>query len=525
MADGREVGEKLVGAVHRAKLSGTSTFPLEVFPPWLREHVESVAHRLQVSADMPAAFGLAVLSTAVARTLRVRAWGGFEQPTALWVVVAAASGENKSAVVTAMRRPIRDYQRLRRKREQAELEEARRRHELLKKQAEALAKRAVAKSDPQMMTEAQAAMRAADEAVPHPEFRLTFDSATTEALVKELALAEFLAHLEGEGDLFTDIVGRYDSGGLLKQYLDAFDGEALDLDRVGRGNIRADRVLLCLGVMLQPDMLAGVMGEGSFKGRGLLERCLYAMPPSMVGRRDVRALVGNPRAEEAYSTKVAELCGLFHEGAGDRVLELNALAREVFVEYRQSIERNLGSELLSVTSWVSKAQGAFVLRLAGVLAVAWNPSATEVDDRVMALAAKVMEQFFIPQAVKTFGDLRGDAAGHRQCQVEPWIASRRDSTFTPRDLQRARGDLFLDANAARDLLERLVEDGRLERVAVERAGVTGRKPGGAYRQNRQYRQNGVGSRNPQPSERKSALPVVGVPSDSSVLSEGEGHAD
>ncbi len=525
MADGRAIGAKLSRAVRVATVSSTSSFPLDVFPPWLRTHIESVSHRLQVSADMPAAFGLAVLSTAVARRVRVRAWQGFEQPTALWVVVAAASGENKSAVVNAMRRPVRDYQSLRRKREQADLEEARRRHKLLEKEAEALTKRAVGKGAPQLMADAQAAMRAAEEALPPPEFRLTFDSATTEALVKELALNEFLAHLEGEGDVFTDIVGRYDSGGLLKQYLDAFDGEALDLDRIGRGNVRADRVLLCMGVMLQPDMLAGVMGEGSFKGRGLLERCLYAMPPSMVGRRDVRALEGDRAAEEAYSTHVAELCARFHECEDDRVLTLTAEARAVFVGYRTRIERDLGSKLLSVTSWVSKAQGAFVLRVAGLLAVAWDPAATEVDERVMTLAAKVMEEFFIPQAVKTFGDLRGDAAGHRQRQVEPWIASRKDSTFTPRDLQRARGDLFRDANAARELLERLVEDGRLERATVERSGTTGRKPGVAYRQNRQFRQNATAPRNSQVSERNTE-PVEGADlSDSSVLSEGASHAE
>jgi hypothetical protein len=207
------------------------------------------------------------------------------------------------------------------------------------------------------------------------------------------------------------------------------------------------------------------------------------------------------------------------------VLVLTSPARAVFVEYRQRIERGLGGELLSVTSWVSKAQGAFVLRLAGLLAVAWNPTATEVDDRVMGLAAKVMEEFFIPQALKTFGDLRGDAAGHQQRQIEPWIASRKDTTFTPRDLQRARGDLFPDADAARTLLERLVEDGRLEQVSVERAGRTGRKPGVAYRQNRQYRQNGVTPRNPQVSERNNDPPGGTDLSDSSVLSEGVGHAE
>ena len=116
-----------------------TTFPLDAFPPWLIAHIESVSHRLQVSADMPATFALPVLSAAVGASLRVRAWRGFEQPAVVWTVVAAASGENKSAVVNAMKAPVVAYQSVRRTRETPDHEEALRCHDLLQKQAKALA--------------------------------------------------------------------------------------------------------------------------------------------------------------------------------------------------------------------------------------------------------------------------------------------------------------------------------------------------------------------------------------------------
>ena len=493
-----------------------TTFPLDAFPPWLIAHIESVSHRLQVSADMPATFALPVLSAAVGASLRVRAWRGFEQPAVVWTVVAAASGENKSAVVNAMKAPVVAYQSVRRTRETPDHEEALRCHDLLQKQAKALAAKASEGKAGVTMEDASTAMREADEAVPRPLFRLTFDSSTTEALVNELAAHGFLAHLESEGDVFTDIVGRYDSGGLLKQYLDAFDGEGIDLDRVGRGNVSAERVLLVLGVTLQPDMLASVMSEGRFKGRGLLERCLYAMPMSLVGRRDMRALEGDASAEQFYFECITALCESHHDGQ-ERVLELSEGARAVFVEYRQRVEARLAGELTSIVSWVNKAQGGIALRLAGLLTVAWDATACEVSGEMMTRAVDVMESFFIPQALRTFGDLRGDAAGHVEKQVEPWLRAQK-GVFTARDLQRARGDLFPAADAARTLLDRLVDEDRLEHVDRAREGTTGRKPERGYRQIGHNRQKGKSTRNPQDSERKRESAAPDVLSDSSVLS-------
>ncbi|MEN9800540.1 MAG: hypothetical protein RL653_4237 [Pseudomonadota bacterium] len=464
---------------------------------------------------MPATFALAVLSAAVGHSLRVRAWAGFEQPAVVWVTVAAASGENKSAVVNAMKSPISSFQANRRKEEQPVLEEALRRHALLVRQAEALAKRAASNKGDVSMDEAQRAMREADEAKPGPLFRLTFDSSTTEALVAELASHGFLAHLEGEGDVFTDIVGRYDSGGLLKQYLDAFDGAGIDLDRVGRGNISAERVLLVLGVMLQPDMLASVMREGCFKGRGLLERCLYAMPPTLVGRRDMRALEGRPAVELAYFERVIDLCRTHRDGS-HRVLELSADGRELFVAYRARIEQRLSGDLASIVSWVNKAQGGIALRLAALLTAAWDPSAREISGKMMGYAVHVMEAFFIPQALRTFGDLRGDAAGHVANQVGPWLRAQ-DGVFTPRDLQRARGDLFPTADSARALLDQFVEEGVLEHVHRDRTRASGPKPQKGYRQVRQVVHR---SRNPEAAEQKEDLELSADLSDPSDLSGG-----
>jgi hypothetical protein len=323
-------------------------------------------------------------------------------------------------------------------------------------------------------------------------------------------------------------VGRYDSGGLLKQYLDGYDGEGIDLDRVGRGNISADRVLLVLGVMIQPEMLASVMGEGSFKGRGLLERCLYAMPPTLVGTRDMRALVGEPDAEETYAHHLSTLCDAFHAHESElpggvrqpRVLELSADARDVFVSYRQRIETRLTTDLTSIVSWVNKAQGGTVLRLAALLAVAWDSAAVEVDAATMTRAVEVMEGFFIPQALRTFGDLRGDAAGHIEKQIEPWLKSRRSEVFSVRDLHKARGDLFKTAIGAREMLERLVDQGRLVHADRPRTASSGPKPKQGYRQVRQARHVPSEPRNPQDSERKRETEPVDDLSDSSDLSEG-----
>jgi hypothetical protein len=87
-------------------------FPAHVLPDWLRDWTIAESEFAQVPSDFPALLGLAVVSLACSRHVDVQVRKGWSEPTNLWVVCAAESGERKSQVYKDARAPITAYQKM-----------------------------------------------------------------------------------------------------------------------------------------------------------------------------------------------------------------------------------------------------------------------------------------------------------------------------------------------------------------------------------------------------------------------------
>lgn len=500
------------------------TFPTDLLPNWLGHATASVAGRLQVAEDLPGVAGLLCVSAAIGAKVSVQAWEGFRQPCVLWGAVTLESGENKTAAMEAMKAPLRDYERQRRTDDTERFKNDRRTHDLLKRQAEAVAKKAATGGDPAALEEASRAMKDAEEAEPRPLYRLSIDGFTTEAFVKALeATAGYVIHLESEGDGFIDIAGRYDSEGLLKPFLDAYDGASFQLDRSSKGHIVIDSARFVFGVCVQPEALARILSKQEFRGRGLLERCLFSMPYSLVGSRDMRRQAPAGDAEVLYAQKLGDLARTFLDATVEpRVLPLRQDAIGVYEAARARIEPRLlpDGDLAPIRAWISKLQGGTMLRLAGVLQLAHNPTAKEVSSGVMEKAAALVEDYFIPHGLFTLGQLRGGGLDRTINQVLPWVLEQ-PGAIGARDLQRHRGDLFKTAEEAEEALEAIAETGQLEAFTPPWKG-TGRKPKTKYQRpdRRQIRQNSAKARSPQTPSRKGESVSSGDLSELSVLSGG-----
>jgi hypothetical protein len=81
-------------------------FPLDIFPPWLREFCEAVTEAMQTPPDLAGMLALSVLSTACARRVGVRAWAGWEEPVNIYTVTSLPPGSRKSPVFRAMMAPL-----------------------------------------------------------------------------------------------------------------------------------------------------------------------------------------------------------------------------------------------------------------------------------------------------------------------------------------------------------------------------------------------------------------------------------
>jgi len=85
-------------------------------------------------------------------------------------------------------------------------------------------------------------------------------------------------------------------------FLKGHAGDLLRVDRVGRAAEHIADPALTLGLAVQPEVLRDIARMPGFRGRGLLARILYAVPPNTVGRRRVGA-PAVPQQSRAHITR------------------------------------------------------------------------------------------------------------------------------------------------------------------------------------------------------------------------------
>jgi putative DNA primase/helicase len=86
--------------------TGLPSFPVDALPDWVRDHVQAIAEFTQTPVDLPACVALAVLATAVGGRVKVQVRGPWIEPTNLFTVTALPPGSRKSAVFSAMTKPL-----------------------------------------------------------------------------------------------------------------------------------------------------------------------------------------------------------------------------------------------------------------------------------------------------------------------------------------------------------------------------------------------------------------------------------
>jgi replicative DNA helicase len=367
--DGWEEPERF-GATH------LPAFPVEVLPPWLRDWVSASAEFAQVPVDLPASVALSVASLGSARIFDVEVRSGWSEPTNIWTAVVLRSGERKSPNYVAATKPVIDYGASEAERREPLIRDRARERRVLAEQIED-AETCAAKGKPY---QAQDALQAAHELdallSSKPEIRapkLLTDDVTAEALARVLAENyECIGLFSSEGGPFEVMGGRYSDGPNIELHLKAHSGDPHMVDRIKREPITLHAPRLTVAVTVQPDVISGLATKPGFRGRGLLARILYSLPPSKLGSRKVDAPGVPTHVTAAYHHAVTGLLRAFDpERPSRRILTLDPGADRARATYAQRLEPRLGpdGDLCSIADWAGKLVGA-VCRLAGILHVA-----------------------------------------------------------------------------------------------------------------------------------------------------------
>ena len=144
----------------------------------------------------------------------------------------------------------------------------------------------------QLCEQAEQLAKTLDASVVPISPRLLADDATAEVLARLLASHDGrMGVLSAEGGSFDLMAGRYRSNkqsGNLDVYLKAHAGDTIRIDRVSRASDFIERPAVTFGLLVQPEVVAGLASHSGFRGLGLLARFLYSLPPSLIGKRKVR---------------------------------------------------------------------------------------------------------------------------------------------------------------------------------------------------------------------------------------------
>ena len=371
----------------------TPDFPVEALPGPLGAFVECLAESTQTPEEMGGTLSLGVLATAFQRRYEVEVTRDWREPLCLYSSAVAPPGERKSAVISALNKPIYEYEAEVRAVEAAEIAQNQTERALLEKALEA-AKNSAAKGRAnfeEMRAEAlELSARLAEFKDKHP-FRLLADDTTPEKLVDIMDAQGGCITVSAEGGVFDSMAGRYEKGANFDIYLKGHSGDPITVDRIGRKANHIKALRLTMMLTIQPDVLNGVMNNSTFRGRGLCGRFLYAVCKSKVGHRAISPPPVPDRVRDEYRAFVRRI--LSDQGSG--IIRLSPEADEVRKSYQAYIEKKLGSEWEFMRDWGGKLTGA-VVRIAALMHAAeclGPPTDSPISAETMASATSLGEFF------------------------------------------------------------------------------------------------------------------------------------
>lgn len=416
---------------------------------WARDMAAAVAAHTQTPPAMAVLSILSVLAAVLQRRFEVAPYGDdYREPLSIWTVTALGSGNRKTAVHRALTGVLVDWEKVQRDRMRKEIAIVYAQREVIGKRIETLKLQAGKEQDAKVRQRLQDEIAELKESMPGELYapRLFSGDITAERLQQLLVEQdERAAIVTDEGGVFQIMAGQY-SGGMssIDVFLQGHSGSSMRVDRAGR-MAHLDRPALTLALALQPGILQDVGRTKRFRDSGLMARCLYAVPRSTLGTRDVRDRHPIPaKVREDYDYMVFKLLdGMQRPIGAPRVLPFDADAMEAWLDLCQRIEGEIGEggRYAHMSDWASKLPGA-AARIAGLLALADHGTSVVAVPMDAVQRAVRLTEMLIPHAEAAFA-LMGAADGETDAQmVLAYILRHRMLTVRRQHLQKAMEGRF-----------------------------------------------------------------------------------
>jgi len=419
--------------------------PNDLFPSWMENMVNAVALATETPKELAATLGLAALATTCQRTFEVEPEPGYVEPVNVWGIAAMESGNRKTAVLNAMTAPLQDYER-----EQAE--------QLIPERTRIESERKTLESRIQHLRTQAAKANSVDSVDVIKEIAELEASLPNVPTIPQLwaqditpeKLGDFMAEHGGvmalisdEGGIFETIAGRYNKGiPNLDLLLQSHSGSHVRIHRASREPIDMPRPVLSMGLSAQPDVLRGLVQKPGFRGRGLLARFLYTLPPSRLGYRPLKSSPIPMSVKESYSQALHSLLAMkAPQSDGNQPerfrLQLSPRAHREWKEFSLVVEKDLrdGKRFEHIRDWAGKLPGA-AARVAGLLHCVIHfkkqPWSTPIELTTMKKTLTLMA-ILAAHALRAFEVMAANPDLEKAKKILAWVQRKAIPTFTQRD--------------------------------------------------------------------------------------------
>jgi len=453
-------------------------FPVEALPRVVRDYVLAVSESTQTPVDMSASAALGVLSICTQGKYRIRGKQDWVEPLNLYIVIIAEPSERKSAVISFSTKPVNEFESGYNKQNAAIMEASRMKKRILERRQKTLEEQmAKGKADQADLDAIAAEIAEFKDKTP---LRLYVDDITTEKLTSVLSDGSGKAAIvSAEGGIFDMLSGMYTKTVNIDVLLKGHSGDSIRVDRIGRNSESIMNPSLSVLLAVQPNVLSGMMQNGTFRGRGLTARFLYCMPTSFVGSRKYRTDSVPQEVSRAYSTLIYDLLDEANNPSTDcpEEITLSPEADALLEDFANELEPKLRDEMSDISDWAGKLVGA-VLRISGILCRA-NSTVCSVfldEQAPLVVDAETMQNAisvgrYYTEHSKAAFSLMGADPIVKQCKyVLSAIKKNGFAEFTRRDIMRiCRG--IRTAEEVQPVIDRLSEYGYV--VAKPISGYTG----------------------------------------------------
>ena len=459
-------------------------FPVDAFPTAIRDYVIAVAETTQTPVDMAATAALAVLALCQQGKYRIKGKDDWIEPLNLFAVIVAEPSERKSAVISHMTGAVHRFEAEYNTQHAGAVERSRIEKRILEKQQRNL-EEMVIKGKAQMEDLQDVVMQLANfrEVMP---MRLYVDDVTTEKLTSVLAENNGTAAIvSAEGGIFDMLAGIYTKNVNIDVFLKGHSGDDIRVDRVGRSSESIFHPALTVLLAVQPSVLSGVMGNGTFRGRGLTARFMYCMPQSMVGDRKYRTQPIPDEVTRCYDVLIRNL--LQEETPKTpELIRLSPEADQLLEEFACEVESKLKTEYADIPDWAGKLVGA-VLRISGLLCRAANAHRLDFLDLSDSMLVSEEEmtgaitigRYFTEHSRAAYSLMGADDLVKQSRYVLDAIIKNRLTEFTRRDIMRLCRS-FKTADAVQPVLNHLADLGYVAVKETENIPGKGRPANPTY---------------------------------------------